>query len=54
MVLSLTYKLHKTGTRNYNFECKQDPGQVHGFELGAKPEIDNLIFIQLAPYIQDW
>ena len=36
-------------TCNDQVECEQDPGQVHGFELGSEPEGDDGVLVELAP-----
>ena len=43
----------KQHTCNDHVETKKNPWQVHGLELGAKPEVDNGVLVQLAPHIQD-
>ena len=40
-------------TRTDEIEAKQDPGQVHGLEVGSEPEVDGVVFIDLTPDIQD-
>ena len=40
-------------TSNDKFEAKQDPGQVHGLKLRPEPEVDDRVFIDLTPDVQD-
>jgi len=38
---------------NDHIEGDQNPRQVHGFELGAEPELHDHVSIQLTPNVQD-
>lgn len=40
-------------SRNDQIERKENPGEVHGFELGAKPEVDDYVLVHLTPHVED-
>jgi hypothetical protein len=48
-----TNELHDTTTGDDHVEPEQHPWQVHGFELSAKPKVNNRIFVQLAPNVKN-
>ena len=33
--------------------CKEHPGQVHSLELSPKPEVDDVVLVELAPDVDD-
>lgn len=46
-------EFHHASTGDDQVEAKEDPRQVHGFELGPEPEVDDDVLVKLAPDVQD-
>ena len=46
-------KLHDSSAGDDDVKGQEDPGQVHCFELRSEPKVDNDVFVQLAPDVQD-
>lgn len=42
-------QFHHSASCDDHVEGKEDPGQIHGLELGAEPEIDDHVFVKLTP-----
>ena len=46
-------ELHDAPASDDHVEGEQHPGEVHGFELGAEPEVDDHVLVELAPDVED-
>ena len=46
-------EFHHAAAGDNHVECKQDPREIHGFELRAEPKVNNDVFVELAPNVED-
>lgn len=46
-------ELHDAAAGDDHVEGEEYPRQIHGFELGAEPKVDDDVLVELAPDVED-